>query len=162
MRVKYDAAVVVETIRPFDMWCVYEHQVVMTEGEPPQVIMIGTCRLTEVYKLVDGKRNTEWGKIFRNGGSVLVRIRATSDDKREAYRYAQDLLRDSNPRPLCNLKGYNARMMGRRIECVNNGQTYRSQSEAAQALGLHQSSISRHMNGELEHAGGYRFVYCTK
>ena len=160
MLTKFDSSIVVETERPFDLWCVYEHQVVMTEGEPPQVIMIGACRLNEVYLLMDGKRNSEWASIFRNGGSVLVRVVAVSNDRREAFMHAQDLLRVSNPRPLCNLKGYNVTPK-RRVQCINNGQVYQSQTEASKALGVQQSTISRQLKGELEHAGGYRFVFCA-
>lgn len=156
---KFDSSVVVDTNRPYDQWAVYEHQVVMVEGEPPQVIMIGVCKLTEVYRLHDGKRNTEWLSIFKNGGSVLVRIRAIATDRGDANYYAQDLLRASNPRPVCNMKGFNARAVSRQIECIQNGKTYATQAEAARDLGLHQAGISRQLNGEIAHVGGFQFVY---
>ena len=55
---KCDSALIMDTTHPVDEWCVFEHQVVLKEGEPPTVILIGACKLGEVYRLMDGKTNT--------------------------------------------------------------------------------------------------------
>lgn len=154
-----DASLVVDTKHTTELWCVYEHQVVLKEGEPPSVIMIGACRLREVYLLIDGKTNTEWAKIYANGGSVLVRIVGVTLDKMEAMRHAQTLVRSATPTPICNLQGYNIRGSARAVRCINNDTRYNTQREAAEALGVSASALSRHLRGELTHANGLRFVY---
>lgn len=154
-----DASLVIDTKRPTDTWCVFEHQVILKEGEPPTVILIGACKLRDVYLMTDGKTNTEWASIFANGGSVLVRIVATTIDKPEAFRHAQDLIRSTTPTPVCNLKGYNIRGSARAVRCINNDTRYNTQAEAAAALGVSASAISRHLKGDLSHANGLRFVY---
>lgn len=157
--IKQDAPLIVDTGSNADTWCVYNHSVTMQEGEPPTVIMIGSCRLAEVYRLIEGRTNSEWSHIFKDGGYVLVTIVATTNDKREAVRHASDLMRNMKPIPLCNLQGYNLRGARRAIVCLNNGKRYRTQTEAAQDLGVYSSSISRHLRGELSHANGLRFAY---
>lgn len=154
-----DAAIIMDTVNPAESWCVFEHQVVLSQGEPPTVILIGACRLTEVYRLMDGKTNTEWMRIFRGGGSIMVRIIATTMDRHLAFRHAQDLVRKAEPKPICNIRGYSIRGQARAVICLNNGQRYSTQAEAAAALGIHASALSRHMRGDLSHAGGLRFVY---
>ena len=156
---KCDSALIMDTTHPVDEWCVFEHQVVLKEGEPPTVILIGACKLGEVYRLMDGKTNTEWCKIFKTGGSVMVRIVATTSNKGEAMRYAQDLVRTIEPTPICNKQGFNLRGTSRAVRCLNNDTRYNTQHEACLALGLHQSAMSRHLRGELSHVGGMRFVY---
>lgn len=157
--IKQDAPVIVNSENSMDTWCVFEHRVTMQEGEPPTVILVGACRLVEVYRLVEGKTNSEWANIFRNGGHVLVTIVATTEDKREATLYASQLMRDMRPIPRCNLSGYSIKGGRRSVICVTNGKRYHNQGEAAADLGVSASSISRHLRGELTHAGGLKFTY---
>ncbi len=153
------SALIVDTARNTDMWCVFEHQVVLKEGDPPTVIQIGACKLTEVYRLTDGKTNSEWNDIFRNGGSVLVRIIGTTLEKAEAFRHATDLIRAMEPKPVCNLRGYNLRGQARAVRCLNNDRRYATQTEAANDLGISASGISRHLRGDLSHVSGFRFAF---
>ena len=50
-------------------------------------------------------------------------------------------------------------MMGHAPEvvCVENGNIYLNQSEAAQALGLDQGNMSRALSGRCKSVGGYHF-----
>ena len=141
-------------------WCVYEHHVVLNEGDPPTVIQVGAAKLTEVFHLSDGKRNSEWSAIFANGGKLLLRIVATTDDKREAHKHAQTLMRKY--RPLCNLRGFDLKGQQNAILCLTNGVRYETQAAAAEALGLAQSQISRHLRGGPNHVGGFVFAYAPQ
>jgi hypothetical protein len=156
---KFDASIVVDVRRQSETWCVYEHQVVMSPGEPPETILIGACRLADVYRLTDGKTNSEWQNMFANGGHVLVRIVATTLNRSDAYRSAADIVRSSQPIPRCNLLGYNLRGMRKPIICLNNGKRYETQLQASQELGIHCSAISRHLRGQGNSAGGFKFAY---
>lgn len=49
--------------------------------------------------------------------------------------------------------------MGKSIICVTTNMVYRSASEAASALGLFASNISKECLGKLKHTGGYTFTY---
>lgn len=154
-------AIVVDIRTSTDDWCVFEHHVVLNEGEPPTIILIGACRLTDVYRLVPGKTNSEWVNLFANGGQVLVQIIATTDDKQEAFKYAMQRVNSLDPTPLCNLRGHSLRTVKRAIVCMQNKRRYDTQQEAASDLGIHASSISRHLNGLISHAQGFTFAFET-
>lgn len=156
---KFDASVVVDIRRNNETWCIYEHQAVMKQGEPPVTIMIGACRLVDVFHLRDGKTNSEWSNIFANGGHVLIRIVGTTLNRADAYRVAAEMVRDSNPQPRCNLIGYNLRANRRPVICLNNGTRYETQKDAAYQLGIHESAISRHLRGFCDSAQGFKFAY---
>lgn len=150
-------SIVVDAQTAHTDWCVFEHQVVLNPGDPPAVILVGACALTDVYHLIDGKTNSEWARIFSNGGKLLVRVVATTPDKGEAFRYAGELMRDLTP--ICNIKGYNLKGQRKAIICLNNGRRYDTQTNAALDLGIHASAISRHLRGQLRTAQGFVFSY---
>lgn len=154
-----DASIIVDTKTSAEDWCVYEQSAVLNPGEPPTVILIGASKLVDLFRLVDGKVNSEWCKLFENGGKVLVRIIATTSEKQEAYRYASERVRSMSPQPRCNLHGYSLRGTRRSVICLNNKRRYDTQRDAAFDLGIHASAISRHLNGELAHAQGFKFAW---
>jgi hypothetical protein len=156
---KFDAAIIVDVRRSRETWCVFEHQAVLKQGEPPETILIGACRLQDVYSLTDGKTNSEWQNMFLQGGQVLVRIVATSLNRADAFRVAGEHVRDTKPTPRCNLKGYNLRGQRRPVICLNNGKRYETQLDAASELGIHASAISRMLRGNASTAQGYKFAY---
>lgn len=153
---KADAAIVVDTVQPGKLYCVYEHLVSFAPGQPPEVIMVGTCKIADVYRLIDGSRNSEWQKIFRGGGQVMVRIVATGHPT-ACQRHAMAHMRAMNPMPRCNLHGVSTKGTSQRVECITNGIIYDSQKAAADALNISSSAISRHLRGDLQRVGGYMF-----
>ena len=48
------------------------------------------------------------------------------------------------------------------IYCITNNTVYKSSSEAARQLNLHQGGISMCLKGKSTHAGGYKFEYYTE
>jgi hypothetical protein len=154
-----DSLLVVDTrIMPSQVWCAYEHQAVLTEGAPPQVIFVSACRLCDVYKLNEGKTNSDWHSIFYNGGHVLVRIIATGD-KADIIRHAQKYARSLQPTPRCNLHGFSIKGGRRAIRCHQTDIVYPSQLAAAEALGLSQGAISQHLDGKISNLNGMTFEY---
>ena len=139
------------------LWAVYEHLVSNAEGEPPQTILIGVCRMYQVHNLTDAKTNSKWLEMFKDGGKVLVRIVATTNDRADAQRHAANLIHKM--KPVCNVHGYSLKSRHGKIRCVTNGKDYPSQTEASIDLGIHCSSISRHLRGLAEHAQGFKFEY---
>jgi hypothetical protein len=161
MMTKCDASLIVDSKIGRDAWCVFEHQAVLKQGDPPEVILVGAAKLTDVFRLIDGRCNSEWVAIFGNGGQVLVHIIALGINQAEARKYAAEHMRSLRPMPRCNLTGYSLRHNIRAIYCVNNEKTYQSQTEAANDLAIHASSISRHLRGDVAHAQGFKFVYAA-
>lgn len=153
-----DANLVIDTLHPNKLYCAFEHYVSMGEGQPPEIILVGACKLIDVYRLTDGKTNSDWATLFANGGSVMVRIIAVGDDGQEMTRFAMKHARSLPTMPRCNLRGYNVRGASRPVTC-SNGKTYDSQKAASDELGISQSAISRHLRGELRHVGGFVFQY---
>jgi hypothetical protein len=149
---------IVDVRRAMTDWCAFEHWATLQPGEPPQCILVGACKLIDVYKLNDGRNNSQWIKIFANGGSVMIRILITTTDRTEAVNHAVRASRSYNPLPVCNATGYNMRGSLRRIAC-SNGETYDNQEHAALALGAHQSAISRHLLGHSSHVKGQTLTY---
>lgn len=155
-----DASLVVDTSPDLDPWCAFEHLAALEAGHPPQVIYVGACRLVDVFRLTEGKTNSDWSSLFANGGYVLVRIIATGT-RQDIVNYATRHVRTFDPMPRCNVRGYNVRGARRAVICNNNGTTYRNQSEAAAELGVTQSAISQHLDGKLSSVRGYTFRYAA-
>jgi hypothetical protein len=155
-----DCSLILDTqAHPSQAWCAFEHIAALEPGAPPAVIFVGACRLIEVYRLADGRTNSEWTKIYANGGTVQVRIIATGD-RLDVMRHAQRHARTFDPLPRCNMYGYNVRGASRAIRC-SNGQTYPTQRDAALALGVSQSAISQQLDGKLLSVRGFTFSYTT-
>lgn len=157
MITKTDTALIVDAETSTFDWCVYEQHAVLTEGAPPTLIMVGAAKLTEVFHLADGKSNSEWQEIFKNGGKLLLRIVGTSPDKAACFQHAQRLMREHHPR--CNIYGHDLKNVRRGILCLTNGRRYDSQLEASKDLGIPQSAISRHLRGGPRHVKGFVFAY---
>ena len=99
--------------------------------------------------------------MFQNGGTVMVRIMATGSDRREIKRAAVARIHQLEPTPRCNKFGYNVTGQQQPIKC-SNGEVYKSQKEAAEALGMSQGLISKHLAGDATHAKGFTFTYITQ
>lgn len=151
-------SVIIDVKRALVDWCAFEHIATLKAGEPPQTIFVGACRAVDVYKLQEGKSNSQWAKIYAQGGNVLLRILATGPDRSEIINYAVKVARGYNPPPVCNLHGYTMAGALRRIAC-SNGEVYDSQAHAAAALGTHQSAVSRHLQGHSAHVKGHTLTY---
>lgn len=137
-----------------NVWCVFEHHL------PPQILYVGACKLIDVFKMREARDNSEWAKIYANGGGVQLAITMITDNRNEAFRVAMERVRSLDPMPRCNMHGYNMHRTARTLIC-SNGQTYKSQSDAAQALGISQSNISKHLAGDLTHVNGHTFAYAV-
>lgn len=153
-----DCSIVIDTTaQPGALWCAFEHLAVLEPGAPPSVIFVSACRLIDVYRLVEGRTNSDWASLFDRGGAVMVRIVATGEQI-EIIRFARSHVMAMQPMPRCNLKGFNVRGQQRAVRC-SNGVTYRTQREASLALGVSQSAISQHLAGKLTTVRGYMFEF---
>lgn len=140
------------------LWCSYEHWAVLTPGEKSMCIYIGCCKLTDLFRMKDPRTNSYWTKLFKNGGSVEVRVLATSESQSDMVKHSIRTLRGYHPKPVCNIHGISMRSSHRKLLC-SNGQTYKNQQDAAIALGIQQTSISRHLQGKVGSVQGYTFAY---
>lgn len=157
-----DSTLIVDSgAKPGDVWCAYEHSATLEAGKPPSVIFVSACRLVDVYKLTEGKTNSDWSALFERGGQLLVRIIATGD-KVDVIKHAQRHARSLPTLPRCNLHGINVRGARRAVLCHQNGRTYATQREASDELGLSQSAISQHLDGKLTAVRGYSFEYTSR
>lgn len=153
-----DNNLIVDVRRALVDWCAFEHWATLQPGQPPECILVGACRLVDLFKMNDGRNNSQWAKIFANGGSVMIRVLATGADRSEIINHAVRASRSHDPQPVCNIHGYNMQGALRRIAC-SNGDTYDNQEHAARALGAHQSAVSRHLAGHLAHVKGHTLTY---
>jgi hypothetical protein len=140
------------------MWCAYEHLMQFDDGEPPKVIYVNFCKLLDVHRLAQARRNTEWIRLTEGNRLVIVRVIATSQDRLLVQRHASEHMRAFSPMPICNAKGFVATAQRRKLYC-SNGQQYDTQQQAAQALGISQSAVSKHLKGNLNHVAGYVFSF---
>lgn len=148
-----DITVPIENVANADhLWCVYEHHL------PPHIIYVNACKLIDVFRMRDARNNSEWAKMFAEGGGVHVVITMVTDDRNEAFNRAIERAKSITPMPRCNLHGYNMHRTARPLIC-SNGMTYPTQQAAAAALNISQSNISRHLNGGLAHVNGLTFAY---
>lgn len=131
------------------LWCTYDHHI--NGGH----VFTGFCRLNDVFTLNDARQNSAWQTATASDQPLTVSVVALGT-KQEMMRTAAH--RVKTMRPYANIHGLNHRGFQRKISC-SNGQTYQSQIEAAQILGISQSQISRHMNGEFRHVRGLVFKW---
>jgi hypothetical protein len=139
-------------------WCVAEYSVIDQTGALPPVSMIITAtKLRDVFTFAEVSRNSEWRKCVTAEHAVLVTVTLIGD-RPTCQREANRAVMARNPRPRCNMYGFNSFSLARPILC-SNGETYQNQAEAARILDLNQGAISRHLKGELRSVKGYTFIY---
>lgn len=157
-----DTSIVLNTVKPHSFWCAFEHHVQLEADKPPQIIYVGISKLTDVYKLAECRVNSEWSRMFRGGGHVMVRIIAIGEDRTETLKYAMRHMKALDPIPVCNAKGVSTRGLTRRVKCLNDGEVFASQKQAAEAYGLYPSSLSRHLQGATHVVNGLMFEYVDR
>ena len=157
--IKQDGSLILPTDKAWQLYCAWEHLCYFEADQPPVVIMVGACKLTDAYKMLDGRRNSEWMRLFKAGGTVMVKIIATGPDRTSCVKFAMDHMRKMNPMPRCNLMGFSNKGVARRVECLTNGEIYDSQTHAATALGISNVQISKHLKGDCKHVNKYVFRY---
>lgn len=156
--IKQDSNVIIDTAIGVDHWAAFEVHATLTEGAPPEIIYVNACKLHDVYKLTQARINSEFARMFANGGMVMVHIIATGNDRREIIEYALRHQKSLPLPPRCNVVGHLMTQAHRIIIC-SNGKEYKSQTDAALALGVAQSAISRHLRGDLATVKGYTLSY---
>ena len=144
--IQQDCSVIVDAINAREIYCVFEHQMVMEPGQPPVVIYVNMCKLIEVYKFTLSRGNSEWVRLTSINPTIMVRIVATGEDRQAMQREAMKHARSFNPMPHCNLRGFKVRGGNGTIRC-SNGMEYRTQMDAAAATGCSQSAISKCLRG---------------
>jgi hypothetical protein len=153
-----DSSLIMSTSAKAQTWCIYEHLAVFEAGKPPVLVYVNACPLADVYSLFEGRRNTQWIRMFSNGAHVQVRIIGTVATPHEARRFAGEHIKAQPTIPICNLIGINIKSTPQRVKC-SDGKIYETQKIAAAALGIHASAISRHLRGVGKSVSGYTFEF---
>ena len=139
------------------VWCVAEYMVMTPDSELPVSIFITATALRDAFTFAEGQRNSEWRNIAHPDYPIGVHIICTGT-KPECLNEANRIIMARNPRPRCNIYGYNSLNARRPIEC-NNGKVYETQAEACRELNLNGSQVSRQLKGELRSVKGFVFRY---
>jgi hypothetical protein len=137
-----------------NLWCAYEHHC------PPHIIYVNACKLIDVFKLAEARDNSEWFRMFANGGAMMIHLLLITDSRHRAVETAIARAKSLPTMPRCNLHGWNMKTAARPILC-SNGKTYSTQREAADDLHLDQGNLSKHLRGKLKNVGGYTFAYAS-
>ena len=136
MQIHHDAKF--EVTKP--QWCVFE--VYMHGG----CIYVGAAPLFDAVTMTVAVRNSELQKLRLSATEMQVRIIATDSDAHGIKMFAQQRLRQFPTLPHCNKYGTLTQERisntGRTVQ-TNDGRTFKTQQEAAEALGLHQPAVSR-------------------
>ena len=120
-------------------WCVYSHTIQKT------VVFIGFCRICDILKARAAYRNKEWKRTINLGYSdVTVTIVTMHADLDEAQITANNMVDVMRPRfnTLDDVPGDQAP----KIRCVTTGDEFATITEAAEALDLPPTSITRNGN----------------
>ena len=72
---KQDAPLIVDTKHSLETWAVFEHQIVLNEGDPPSTILIGASRLLDVYP------SDRWQDEQRLGRDIQERRYGPGEDR---------------------------------------------------------------------------------
>jgi hypothetical protein len=162
MTQKQDCALIAASPVALDsQWCMYEHHMIFTPGDPPTLVYVNACKLTDVYLLREARNNSDWCALAANGYPIVVSITNTFDNQAEAINHVQRAIKAMQPMPRCNLHGYNL-FGSNRIIVASDGREFASQAEAARLLGCSQSAISQHMRMQLKSIKGITLAYKTR
>lgn len=135
-------------------WAVIQYMINSDQpNQPPIIFAIVACPWPDTVTMVEASKNSEWQKYVTKDRPVLAEVLFTGT-KIECMQAASRFVVQREP----HCQRFGAQMSHRtaRLMC-SNGQTYATQSEAAQLLGLNQGAISQHLKGKLRHVKGYTF-----
>lgn len=142
------------------LFCSYEHHMVFTPGDPPTLVFVHACKLTDVYLMREARSNTDWVLLAEQNYPLIINVTNTFDSLADAINHVQRQVKAMPAPPRCNLHGYNMASMRRIIVC-SDGREFGNQSEAARAIGVSQSAISQHMKSKTSTVKGYKLAYKT-
>ena len=135
-------SIVMETMSKFkEQWCVYQHL-----DADDAILYIGTCKLTEAYQFPDARTNSEWIKRVTPATVIQVRILWTGT-RMECANERGRLVMTTNPRPPCNMMGFETLGTVQQVTCNETGQTFDTQMDACRTMNLPQPSLSSHLAG---------------
>lgn len=135
-------------------WCTVEYQVIFDLSAPPTVMMITACRLDKAFQMTTPAINSVWKQYVLPEHGVIVVIHHTGT-RAECLVEANKL--SLSKRPIC-IMGANQSISRPMIQC-DDGRTWRTQVEAAEALGTTQSAVSMALRGLSATVAGHRLAY---
>lgn len=127
-----------------DGWCVAEY------STPIGRLFVTATKLSQALLLIEPSKNPAWQQMVQDDTPITVRIIMVGT-REQCYVEA-----NRQEPAWCNLAAQGSKRP--LIQC-SNGETYRTQQEAANALGLDQGAISAQLNGRLRTVKGYTFTY---
>lgn len=126
--------------------CVYSHHIISNDGSE-QLFWIGHCKLYDVFKHPDAHRNSLWRETVRDATKIKTTIIFSSASIPECNKFLSQIVAQTHP--IANKRGI-AVVGPVIISCIEGemmGQYWRNQVEAARACGIHQPTLSNHLNG---------------
>ena len=124
------------------LWCVYSHTILYDEG--PKVMFVGLCKLRDVLKSPDARRNSVWREHVAHEQSVKLDIIDIDIDETKMFKKSLGLIRTHKPH--CNSVG-NTDPYLNAVRCITDGNVFPSASAAARFYDITKSTMSNHLNG---------------
>ena len=122
-------------------WCCYTIHMIRPDTNKFEMIYVGTSRFIDFPQLIDARKNHKFLELVAQRDSYSVRIE-TFGPRNECQMDMQRIFIDK--KPLCNMNGGQTRFALMDIWCsINGGTIYHTQEDAARALGVHQSRVSK-------------------
>ncbi len=122
-------------------YCVYE----VWRASDSLLLYLGTCKFTSFPQLVDAQNNSQFMTMVGRGEAVNIRLIATGT-RTDCYNHRARMARALPDLPPCNKFGTMGRFSG--IQCVETGDTYKTQAECAAANAISQGNLSAHLRGK--------------
>jgi len=123
------------------LWCVYSHTIIYDEG--PKVMFVGLCKLRDVLKSPDARRNSVWREYVAREQSVKLDIFYVGVDETKVFKKSLGLIKTH--KPYCNSVG-NTDPYLNAVRCVTDGNVFPSASAAARFYDIAKSTMSNHLN----------------
>lgn len=139
-------------------YCVVSYQRINGTA-PPTLMMITACPLSQAFNMTVPGRNAYWRSVMTPETGVIVEVHKIGT-KQECNIDATSRMARAPVKPECMRWTVAAR--GTRLIACSNGQTYRDQSEAADALGVSQSAISQCLRGHMATVRGETLMYADQ
>jgi hypothetical protein len=139
--ITHTATIEATTLAMREHWCVYSHHAF---GE---LFYIGLCKMRDVFDAPDAIKNNHWRDHITDETPIKLTIVFSSIILSDCNKLHAQLIEQYKPR--ANKLGWitTGPVV---ISCVSGphaGKTWRSQVEAARALGFNQPTLSNHLNG---------------
>lgn len=127
----------------------------LRDAQTAALIYVGTCKQSQVMTIPDARSNPLFASTFKENTKFILNVTHVLPDRASAMEcYAAQIKFWGMPEMI------RAHSLAKGVQCLNTGEIFASIKDAAQAHGLDQAALSRHLRGIAGHRTVKGKMYC--